>query len=222
MASRSAGPADPDSARGEGPGVRAQRTRRTRDSVLAVALDQLDAGGEAAVRVDLISAASGVSIGSIYHHFGDREGVIAAAQLRRFAMNTESGMDAFLDHVEGNTDAAGFRAALLGATTAGDAAQRRAGRRQLVSVLGSAVGRAELEQEITEVQTRVNDRLEAWIVDQQARGVVRSDVAPRAVVALLWSWKLGFAMNDLDANGATDEVWHDLVATIIDLLLVSE
>lgn len=200
---------------------RAARSRTTRERVLAIALAQLDAGGEAAVRVDLISTESGVSIGSIYHHFGDREGVIAAAQLRRFSANTEAGMDAFLDAVEGNATAAGFRAALLGATTAGDDAERRTGRWQLLTVLASTVGRAELEGEITELQTRLNDRLEAWIADQQARGIVRSDVAPRAVVALLWSWKLGFAMNDLDDNGVTDERWHDLVATTIDMLLTT-
>jgi AcrR family transcriptional regulator len=200
---------------------RAERSRTTRERVLAVALAQLDAGGEAAVRVDLISTESGVSIGSIYHHFGDREGVIAAAQLRRFSANTEAGMDAFLDAVEGNTTAAGFRAALLEATTAGDDAERHAGRWQLLTVLASTVGRAELEGEITELQTRLNDRLESWVVDQQSRGIVRSDVAPRAVIAMLWSWKLGFAMNDLDGNGVAAEGWHDLVATTIDMLLTT-
>jgi AcrR family transcriptional regulator len=81
-----------------GGGVQAARPRTTREWVLAVALEQLDVGGEAAVRVDQISAESGASIGSIYHHFGDREGVIAAGQLRRagrwklgFAMNDLDG-----------------------------------------------------------------------------------------------------------------------------------
>jgi AcrR family transcriptional regulator len=214
-----AGATDPGGPGSAGSGVRAARSRTTRERVLAVALEQLDAGGEAAVRVDLISTESGVSIGSIYHHFGDREGVIAAAQLRRFSLNTEAGMDAFLAHVEGNADAAGFRAALLGATTAGDAEQRRAGRWQLLSVLASTVGRPELEQEIAEVQTRINARLETWIRDQQRRGIVRDDLDAHAIIALLWSWKLGFAMNDLDGGGVTDETWHHLVAATIDMLL---
>lgn len=202
-----------------GAGTQAKRSQLTRERVLEVALAQLEAGGEAAVRVDRISTESGVSIGSIYHHFHDRDGVIAAAQVRRFARSTEEGMTAFLDEVDGMLDRDGFRHFLLAGATVDDESTRRAKRWQLVTVMASTVGRAELEREIIELQTRLNDRLAAMVSDHQASGVVRSDLDARAIVAMLWSWKLGPALNDLDAHGADEAAWLAAVEASIDALL---
>ena len=49
------------------------RAHSTIDVVLAEANKAIKEGGESAVRVQEISAKTNVSIGSIYHHFGDRE-----------------------------------------------------------------------------------------------------------------------------------------------------
>jgi AcrR family transcriptional regulator len=51
----------------------------------------LDSGGDASLWIADISQASGFSIGSIYHHVGSREGVIAAARERRFRESLSSG-----------------------------------------------------------------------------------------------------------------------------------
>lgn len=198
---------------------RAERSQQTRDRVLAVALAQLEAGGEAEVRVDRISTESGVSIGSIYHHFGDRDGVIAAAQAQRFTRSTEEELTAFLESAAGTLDGAAFRRSLVAAATAGEAASRRAKRWELVAVLASTIGRAELEREIVAAQTRINDQLTAWVVDHQTNGVLRADLDPRAVVAMLWSLKFGPALNDLDANGADEQAWFAAIEAWIDGLL---
>lgn len=49
----------------------------TRAAVLAAAAALFDARGFAAVSIGDLTAASGVSNGSIYHHFGSKEGVLA-------------------------------------------------------------------------------------------------------------------------------------------------
>jgi AcrR family transcriptional regulator len=53
-------------------------TLPTRERVLWAALDCFDAKGVSATRIAEIQVASGASIGSIYHHFGDKEGIAAA------------------------------------------------------------------------------------------------------------------------------------------------
>ena len=60
------------------------RARETVSLVVEAARRALKTAGESAVRIQEISSQTGVSIGSIYHHFGDREGLIRAAYIEQF------------------------------------------------------------------------------------------------------------------------------------------
>lgn len=57
----------------------------TRAAVLDTALELLAADGPAGVTIASITRASGVSNGSIYHHFGSRDGVLRALLVDCFA-----------------------------------------------------------------------------------------------------------------------------------------
>lgn len=56
----------------------ATRQPSTRDRALAAALELFDSQGVAATTIEQLRDASGISTGSLYHHFGSREGLIAA------------------------------------------------------------------------------------------------------------------------------------------------
>lgn len=56
------------------PGARKATKRR----VLNCALDAFDQGGTEGLTIEAIRERSGASIGSIYHHFGNKEGIAAA------------------------------------------------------------------------------------------------------------------------------------------------
>ena len=67
-----------------------ERRRQTRaEATVAALLDaavaRLESGGDAAVRIDDILAETGVSRGSLYHHFGGRQGLVDAADLELYA-----------------------------------------------------------------------------------------------------------------------------------------
>ena len=51
---------------------------------LEAAIDAIDAGGEAAVSVEAVAKAAGVSAPTIYNHFRNREALVAEAQAQRF------------------------------------------------------------------------------------------------------------------------------------------
>jgi AcrR family transcriptional regulator len=201
-------------------GQRAERSRETRERVLTVALAQVEEGGESAVRIDEIRDRSGVSIGSIYHHFGDREGVIAAVQLRRFADYARAEIAALSEIVERSRDLVEFRAALRQLTLDAPGAARTTIRWGRLGVLGSTIGRDELRDEVARIQTRLTDGFQAHIAQGQARGFFRSDLDPRAIAVFVEAYSLGFALNDLDEHGVDSERWQRVVWTVLDALLV--
>ncbi|MFF2652099.1 TetR/AcrR family transcriptional regulator [Streptomyces sp. NPDC058045] len=59
-------------------GPKQQRGEATVAQVLDCALELYAASGEAGLTVGAITSASGVSAGSVYHHFGSLQGVLAA------------------------------------------------------------------------------------------------------------------------------------------------
>ena len=69
------------------------RAHSTIDAVLVAANKAIAQGGESAVRVQEISQTTKVSIGSIYHHFGDRDGLIRAAYVHTFRQTIQKDID---------------------------------------------------------------------------------------------------------------------------------
>ena len=199
---------------------RAERSRETRERVLAIALEQVESGGEAAVRIDEIRERSGVSIGSIYHHFGDRDGVIAAAQLRRFARFAQAEIAALSDIVERSRDVAEFGRALRQFTADISSEVRTEERWGRIGALGSTIGRDDLRDEVVAIQTRLTDEFQAHVAQGQARGFFRADLEARAIAAFIAAYSLGFALNDLDRRAVSGAAWQQVVDVALEALLV--
>jgi AcrR family transcriptional regulator len=201
------------------PGTRAGRSWGTRLRVLEVVVEQLEDGGESAVRIDHVRDRSGVSIGSIYHHFGDRDGLIAAAQLYRFSRYAEAEITALSAIVERAKDIDEFRRAIRQLTLRTASELRVAERWARIGVLGSTVGRPGMREEVSIIQTRLTDELQAQIVQGQTRGFFRSDLDARAMAAFIEAYSIGHALNDLDARTVGEKDWERVVWAAIDALL---
>ena len=197
-----------------------ERRPSTRERILEVVIDQLASGGEAAVRVDDVRDRSGVSVGSIYHHFGDRDGLIVAAQLRRFARYAEAEIAALSDLVREARDVDEFRRSVLQLTRHTASELRTAERWGRVGVLASTLGRDALAAEVRAIQTRLTDELQAHVAQGQARGFFRSDLDARAVALFVESYSLGLTLNDVDDRQVSEQDWEQVVAAVIDALLV--
>jgi len=202
-----------------GPPVRA---RSTRERVVEVVARLLEDGGEDAVRVDEVRDRSGVSIGSIYHHFGDRNGLIVAAQVRRFARYAEAEIAALSEIVQRSSGIEQFRAVLRTLTLATSSELRASERWSRLGVLASTVGRPELDREVRAIQTRLTDEFQAHVAQGQARGFFRSDLDARAVALFVEAYSLGLALNDLDEHPVSEEEWERVVWTVLDQLLISD
>lgn len=57
---------------------REQATAARRQLVLAAALQLYEEGGEAAITIEALATRSATSVGSLYHHYKGKEGIVAA------------------------------------------------------------------------------------------------------------------------------------------------
>ena len=205
---------------GAPPETRAERSQGTRYRILEVVVEQLEEGGEAAVRIDAVRDGSGVSIGSIYHHFSDRDGLIVAAQLYRFARYAEAEIAALSEIVERAKDIEEFRRAVRQLTLRTASSLRMAERWARIGVLASTVGRPGMNEELRRIQTRLTDEFQAHVVQGQIRGFFRSDLDARAIAVFVEAYSLGHALNDIDEHRVSEQDWEKVVWSAVEALLV--
>jgi AcrR family transcriptional regulator len=135
----------------------------TRERLLAGAIALLEQGGEAAVRVETVAAMAGVARPSLYHFFGDRDGLIIAAQAERYK-------ESLFFNLEFQTEATRnckTRDENLDHLTHPDGEKRRQVR---VEVLGSSVSRPRLRALIAEADQHASRGLGALLRIAQDRG----------------------------------------------------
>ena len=187
-----------------------QRARQNRaiekiDALVEATVRVLETEGEAGVRVAEICDQVGVSFGSVYHHFGDREGLIRAAQFARLRAQPGQDIASFASALNGDADS--FVDSLMEICRSIASAERGPVREVRTSVLASTHGRPELRGPVDELETKVMDDLEAVVIKAQDLGVADPAVDPRALAAYLAAVSYGLVLTEhIDRRPSEDDL----------------
>jgi AcrR family transcriptional regulator len=187
--------------------------------LLAVAVRQLETRGEASLRVTELASEAGVAIGLIRHHFGSRDGLVAAAQLRRVEGATREDLSAARALLASVTDFAGLIAGLTELSR--QTIDRRGSDLRLsrFAAIATAHGRPGAREDIGRALGELLDELATIVGDAQERGLIRTDLAPRAVATFIQSYALGLLIHDLDPDQpAPQEMLDTVVAGLAGVL----
>ena len=65
------------------------------DRIVDATVAAIESGGEPALRVNDIARESNVSVATLYHYFGDREGLVVAARVKQYLGSTAVYLDDF-------------------------------------------------------------------------------------------------------------------------------
>lgn len=177
-------------------------------------------GDESMIRIPDICESTGVNYGSVYHHFGSREGVIDAAynmlftrlaledmKLLRMVNESSTTLDEYLANVSG----------LLGSFSFGTERVRR--RSMRMRIVAASMTRPELRQFIGPTQQALTEELRRLIQDGQDRGWLRADVSSLSIAVALQAMLVGRVIDDVSPTSITAEEWAPLAAIFFKSLL---
>jgi TetR/AcrR family transcriptional regulator len=182
-----------------------------RERILAAAMETLEEHGEAAIRFADVAERAGVVPSVVAHHFGTREGLLAALHEQRYVGLAAEDEDALRVLIESATTREEF-AAGIALITAGLVERDRMVRRMTrIASIGASQHREELAEHITRVVTGLLDTLTDVVITGQRLGLVDPTVPPRALATFIHAYAIGMIANDLDARPAPPE---DLVPVI--------
>ena len=153
-----------------------------RTKILDLAIAAIDAGGEAAVRVNHIIKEAGATPPVLYYHFGNRDGLVIAAQVERYSRQIRQDVEAIGKRVSQCQSREELQTTLVDIwekTLAG----RGESRWRRVSVVGSAFARPELEAEVLRAQDEIVEGLVAVLQPCNERGWLRDGIDLPSAVA---------------------------------------
>jgi AcrR family transcriptional regulator len=172
-------------------------------------------GGEASVRIQDISTQTGVSIGSIYHHFQDRDGLIRATYSHNYArvvetdlplvkdfLQTVSSRDDMMDRYQEMVDF------VLNHYTHQSALDRAA-------IIGNSAGRPLMQAELSKVQHILNENGADLMRLAAERGMLKEHLNPRAAAMVFLGILFGRAVAELDTEPVSAEDWADAALSAI-------
>lgn len=181
--------------------------------ILNAAVDVIDERGEAALRVQDIVRDAGVQVPVLYRHFGNREGLVQAAQLERLRRDLRSEMAVLHATIDTAGSAEEFRTlmdTILARITSPD---RRPPRARRVNVIGSTYGRPELVTQVADAQRVAIESIADLLARPVELGWLREGFEPRTFATWLAGTAIGRIVPELDPDRvdveAYDELWLD-------------
>ncbi len=191
----------------------------SRQQLIDTALEIILKEGIDALRIEVVCERVGVTKGSLYWHFQDRQGLIREAlfeQLRRLSAEQIESLDKAIDSGASREE---YLLRVAGTLVDPFDTNESEARWQRWEMLATARRDPELRKMMADLQRAHQRYLVDIALKAQQRGILRRDVDPSAVAAAITAIALGSNnLSYLDADGPTPEAWNGLLLLMIDML----
>lgn len=193
-----------------------QRSQITIAKVLEEVAERLFHDDESFLRIPEICEASGVNYGSVYHHFGNRQGLIDAAYVKlyeRFIAKDIEQVRALGGH--SNTfDEFVIAAHNLVNQVATDP-ERVLSRDSRLRIVAASRSRPELARRIGELQLEVTNELSNIIQGFKNQGWIRADVEAKEVSVAVQTIVFGRLMDGMSPEAFDDLQWGRMFQSLL-------
>jgi TetR/AcrR family acrAB operon transcriptional repressor len=205
----------------------AQEKRSRVDSkalLIDAALEVIENEGVNALRLDALAASVGVTKGSLYWHFKDRDDLIRAALQEQMRRLTEGSMSGVSEALSSSTNLGEYllrvQSVIADPYDEAEVAQRW----RRLEMLVAARHDPELSTAMREIQVHGMAAYSQVMRDAQENGILRSDLDPAAVAVAISALAMGanVLISTMGEDAPSRDSWFGLMAFLIGALAPAE
>ena len=189
----------------------------SRQRILDLAIAALEQGGEASIRVNDIAQHAGVAVTSLYHFYGNREGLVAAAQTARYRRVTIQEFATVQVQVDACTSLQEFR--LLIETWIRrflESPDNAASRAIRVQTYASALTRPDIATLLAEDLELQSQRMFDFLEPLKVKGWIKADTDTRTFGGFYLGVMMGHVLSEVGSPNVNRENW---ITMTIDALM---
>ena len=194
----------------------------TKRILLDTAIALLDELPSDKVTSEVVLERSGISKGSLYHHFPDFGHLIDDAEVVRFSRYVDGSIDVLTAVIRQSHTADELVSALKAVTRSTQSPGRLEGRKARIYLLGLATQRPHLQELLGKEQQRLTEGLADLFREAQLRGWFRAELDPMAGALLVQTYSLGLWLDDITPEPVNQAAWIAMIDELVErLFLVS-
>ena len=178
----------------------------------------LETQGAEQVTSDGVLQLSGVSKGSLYHHFADFSELMEYAQVFLFSKYVESSIDRIQALVAFAQTREDILAGLRQNTFSSQAPELARSRYFRVRAIATAIHNDRMREIFSVEQQRLTDSLAGLFAVAQSRGWATKRINPQTVGVFVQAYTIGRVIDDFPERHMDPEKWAELISTILEKL----
>jgi AcrR family transcriptional regulator len=187
----------------------------TREKLIMTMVRLLDGPDPEHVTVEEVLNESGISRGSLYHHFADFEELHEtglAYRITQWVNDSVASMSKILESAQSRQDVI---KGVLAITAKSQDSRRRLNRLERARAFGLAGFSPRFQAVLGVEQARMTNALHDLIDEAKRRGWIRTDVDSMATAVFIQAYTLGRVVDDISTEKVDPQKWNDLIDKII-------
>lgn len=167
------------------------------------------------IAVDEILDRSGISKGSLYHHFEDLGELLESAQVARYAIWVDRSIGLITPLLSESKSREDIIKGLRQATLYTQSFQYRETRFQRARALANAETSERFKMALGAEQERLTAALEDLVSEAKNKGLFRPDLDSRVVAVFIQSYTLGKIVDDIVPRPVEQEKWDEFIVNML-------
>lgn len=192
----------------------------TKTALIETTRELLESNSRKDISSELILNKSGISKGSLYHHFEDFDELIEAAMLLKYSEWVDASIEAITAVLRSVHSADDVYERLVGITVHTQDPKRKPDRVYRAEVLGAAASSPRLARALAVEQQRLTDSLADLVRETQEKGYFYKDVDPKALAVFIQAYTFGKIVDDFSDSPMDPNAWNSLINKFLEKTLL--